>query len=237
MHRMVSDWSAKLCELCPVNELENDRLTTRIDEANYVQWHSTDYINVQLALREDALQRQRIRDDGIFCSSCALLRLPDHFFPATLAPHVPPSRRRCVFGRDFFTPPGFTMPRLHPDDSIRLANLHRCYSCASMRHASMLFPIYNAHVPADLALLGSQTPLVAPLSRDSPRPPMVSQKFPVCVFCRRDLLSDRSAPPRPLRCQPDEPIPDWEPDPDYPGVCDDPADSDDLDDHDLEDHW
>jgi hypothetical protein len=62
-------------------ELENDRLTSRIDEANYVQWHSTDYINAQLALRDDALQRLRIRDDGLFCGSCALLRLPDHFFP------------------------------------------------------------------------------------------------------------------------------------------------------------
>ena len=54
-------------------------------------------VYAQLALRDDALERQRIRDDGIFCSSCALLRLPDHFFPATLAPRVPPSRRRCVF--------------------------------------------------------------------------------------------------------------------------------------------
>jgi hypothetical protein len=52
------------------------------------------------------------------------------------------------------------------DYSKRLADLHRCYSCASMRHASMLFPIYNAHVPADLALLDSQTPLATPISRD-----------------------------------------------------------------------
>jgi len=65
--------------------------------------------------------------------------------------------------------------------------LHRCYSCASMRHASMLFPIYNAHVPADLALLDSQTPLATPLSRDAPRAHTASQKFPVCVFCRRGL--------------------------------------------------
>jgi hypothetical protein len=46
-----------------------------------------------------------------------------------LAPRVPPPRRRCVFcvrairrnfdcfGRPFFTPPRFTMPRSHPDDS------------------------------------------------------------------------------------------------------------------------
>ena len=230
-------------------ELENNKLSSRIEEANYVQWHSTDYINAQLALRDDALERQRIRDDGIFCSSCALLRLTDHFFPAMLAPRVPPSRRRCVFcirairanfdcfGRDFFTPPGFTMPHLHPDDSKRLADLHRCYSCASMRHASMLFPIYNAHVPADLTLLDSQTPLATPISRDAPWAHTASQKFPVCVFCRRDLLIGRNAPPRPSRSQSDDPIPDWEPDPDCPGDCDHPADSDDPDHNDLEDHW
>jgi len=255
IQRLNSSLERTLCSLHTFEsetmrlELENDQLSSRIEEANYVQWHSTDYINAQLALRDDALERQRIRDDGIFCSSCALLRLPDHFFPATLAPRVPPSRRRCVFcirairanfdcfGRDFFTPPGFTMPHLHPDDSKRLADLHRCYSCASMRHASMLFPIYNAHVPADLALLDSQTPLATPLSRDAPRAHTASQKFPVCVFCRRDLLVGRSAPPRPSRPQSDDPIPDWEPDPDCPGDCDHPADSDDPDHNDLEIHW
>ena len=61
---------------------------------------------------------------------------------------VPPSSRRCVFcvqavranfdcfGRDFFVPPGFSMPYLHRDDSKRLADLHRCCSCASMRQPS-----------------------------------------------------------------------------------------------------
>ena len=229
-------------------ELENDRLTSRIDEANYVQWHSTDYINAQLALRDDALQRQRIRDDGLFCSSCALLRLPDHFFPVMLAAHMPPSRRRCAFcirairenfdcfGRAFFTPPGFTMPRLHPDDSRRLTDLHRCYSCASMRHASMLFPIYDAHVPLDLAPLDSQSRLLAPLSRDAPRAHTTSQKFSVCVFCRRDLLRSHHPPPKPPRRQHDEPTPAWEPDPDYPGDCESIDDFDDLDDDGHEDH-
>ena len=61
--------------------LETDRLSTKIDEATYIQWHSTDYINTQLAQRDDALHRYRIREDGIFCNCCALLRLPDHFFP------------------------------------------------------------------------------------------------------------------------------------------------------------
>jgi hypothetical protein len=230
-------------------ELENQRLNSRNEETTYLQHHSVHYINAQLAQRDDALQRQRIRDDGIFCGCCALLRLPDHFFPAMLSARVPPSRRRCVFcvqavranfdcfGRDFFVPPGFSMPYLHSDDSKRLADLHRCYSCASMRHKSMLFPKYGADVPVDLAALPSQFRLLAPLPRDAPRAETTSQRFSVCVFCRRDLQRNRIAPPKPLRRQPVEPIPDWEPDPDNPGGCDSPDDSDDLDDIDQEVHW
>jgi hypothetical protein len=135
-----------------------------------------------------------------------------------------------------FTPPGFTMPRLHPQDSTRLADLHRCYSCASMRHSSMLFPIYDAHVLSDLAPLHSQSRLLAPLSRDAPRAHTASQKFPVCVFCRRDLLRNHSPPPIPPRRQPGELTPDWEPDPDRPGDCESLDDSDDLDDDDNETH-
>ena len=225
------------------------RLESKFEEVAYLQHHTVDYINAQLALRDDALQRQRIRDDGIFCGCCALLRLPDHFFPAMLSDRVPPSRRRCVFcvqavranfdcfGRDFFVPPGFSMPNLHRDDSKRLADLHRCYSCASMRHASMLFPIYGANVPVDLAALPPQFRLLAPLPRDAPRAETASQAFSVCVFCRRDLQRNRIAPPKPLRRQPVEPIPDWEPDPDNPGGCDSPDDSDDFDDFDQEVHW
>jgi hypothetical protein len=265
IQRLNSNLQHTLCSLHTFEsetmrlELENDRLTSRIEEANYVQWHSTDYINAQLANRDDALQRQRIREDGIFCSSCALLRLPDHFFPAMLAPRVPPPRRRCVFcvrairenfdcfGRPFFTPPRFTMPCSHPDDSKRLADLHRCYSCASMRHTSMLFPIYDAHVLLDLTLFDSQSRLLAPLSPDAPRASFPNQKFSVCVFCRRDLLRSHSAPSIPPRRQPNAPVPDWEPDPDHPGDCDYQDDSDDLDeavrepmglnDADLEDHY
>ena len=230
-------------------ELENQRLNSRNEETTYLQHHSVHYINAQLAQRDDALQRQRIRDDGIFCGCCALLRLPDHFFPAMLSARVPPSRRRCVFcvqavranfdcfGRDFFVPPGFSMPYLHRDDSKRLADLHRCYSCASMRHKSMLFPKYGADVPVDLAALPSQFRLLAPLPRDAPRANTASQAFSVCVFCRRDLQRNRIAPPKPPRRQPVEPIPDWEPDPDNPGGCDSPDDSDDFDDIDQEVHW
>ena len=230
-------------------ELENQRLNSRNEETTYLQHHSVHYINAQLAQRDDALQRQRIRDDGIFCGCCALLRLPDHFFPAMLSARVPPSRRRCVFcvqavranfdcfGRDFFVPPGFSMPYLHRDDSKRLADLHRCCSCASMRHKSMLFPKYGADVPVDLAALPSQFRLLAPLPRDAPRAETASQAFSVCVFCRRDLQRNRIAPPKPPRSQPVEPIPDWEPDPDNPGGCDSPDDSDDFDDIDQEAHW
>ena len=230
-------------------ELENQRLNSRNEETTYLQHHSVHYINAQLAQRDDALQRQRIRDDGIFCGCCALLRLPDHFFPAMLSARVPPSRRRCVFcvqavranfdcfGRDFFVPPGFSMPYLHRDDSKRLADLHRCCSCASMRHKSMLFPKYGADVPVDLAALPSQFRLLAPLPRDAPRAETASQAFSVCVFCRRDLQRNRIAPPKPPRSQPVEPIPDWEPDPDNPGGCDYPDDSDDFDDIDQEVHW
>ena len=232
-------------------ELENQRLNSRNEEATYLEHHSVHYINAQLAQRDDALQRQRIRDDGIFCGCCALLRLPDHFFPAMLSARVPPSRRRCVFcvqavranfdcfGRDFFVPPGFSMPYLHRDDSKRLADLHRCCSCASMRHKSMLFPKYGADVPVDLAALPSQFRLLAPLPRDAPRAETASQAFSVCVFCRRDLQRNRIAPPKPPRLwsQPVEPIPDWEPDPDNPGGCDSPDDSDDFDDIDQEVHW
>ena len=230
-------------------ELENQRLNSRNEETTYLQHHSVHYINAQLAQRDDALQRQRIRDDGIFCGCCALLRLPDHFFPAMLSARVPPSRRRCVFcvqavranfdcfGRDFFVPPGFSMPYLHRDDSKRLADLHRCCSCASMRHKSMLFPKYGADVPVDLAALPSQFRLLAPLPRDAPRAETASQAFSVCVFCRRDLQRNRIAPPKPPRRQPVEPIPDWEPDPDNPGGCDSPDDSDDFDDIDQEVHW
>ena len=229
--------------------LENDRLESKFEDVAYLQFHCVDYINAQLAQRDDALQRQRIRDDGIFCGCCALLRLPDHFFPAMLSARVPPSRRRCAFcvravranfecfGRDFFVPPGFIMPRLHPDDSKRLTDLHRCYSCASMRHISMTSRIYDADVPIDLALLDSQTRLLAPLPRDTPRANTASQKFSVCVFCRRDLQRNRIAPPKPPRRQSDEPVPDWEPDPDYPGDCDSPDDSDYFDDIDQEVHW
>ena len=230
-------------------ELENQHLNSRAEEALYLEHHSVHYINAQLAQRDDALQRQRIRDDGIFCGCCALLRLPDHFFPAMLSARVPPSRRRCVFcvqavranfdcfGRDFFVPPGFSMPYLHSDDSKRLADLHRCYSCASMRHKSMLFPKYGADIPVDLAALPSQFRLLAPLPRDAPRAKTANQAFSVCVFCRRDLQRNRIAPPKPPRRQPVEPIPDWEPDPDNPGGCDYPDDSDDFDDIDQEVHW
>ena len=107
------------------------------------------------------------------------------------------------FGRDFFVPPGFIMPHLHPDDEKRLTDLHRCYSCASMRHVSMTFQIYDADVPMDIALLDSQTRLLAPLPRDAPRACTASRKFSVCVFCRRDLLRNRIAPPKPPRRQPD----------------------------------
>ena len=174
---------------------------------------------------------------------------PDHFFPAMLAVRVPPSRRRCVFcvqvvranfdcfGRDFFTPPGFIMPRPHPSDLQRLSDLHRCYSCASIRHVSMIFPVFDAHVPVDLAPLDSQALLLAPLSRDAPRAHTTSRKFPICVFCRRDLLHGHSAPPRPPRSQPYESIPDWEPDPDNPGDCDSSDDFDDPDGHDHEGHF
>jgi predicted HNH restriction endonuclease len=78
IQRLNSSLERTLCSLHTFEsetmrlELENDQLSSRIEEANYVQWHSTDYINAQLALRDDALERQRIRDDGIFCSSCAL---------------------------------------------------------------------------------------------------------------------------------------------------------------------
>ena len=226
------------------------RLESKFEEVAYLQHHTVDYINAQLALRDDALQRQRIRDDGIFCGCCALLRLPDHFFPAMLSGRVPPSRRRCVFcvqavranfdcfGRDFFVPPGFSMPYLHRDDSKRLTDLHRCYSCASMRHVSMLFPIYDADVPVDLAALPSQSRLLAPLPRDAPRANTASRRFSVCVFCRRDLLRNCIAPPKPKRRKPVEPVPDWEPDPDYPGDIS-PDDCDDrlYDDIDQEVHW
>ena len=106
-----------------------------------------------------------------------------------------------------------------------------------MRHVSMTFQIYDADVPMDIALLDSQTRLLAPLPRDAPRACTASRKFSVCVFCRRDLLRNRIAPPKPPRHQPVEPIPDWEPDPDFPGDCDSPDDSDDFDDFDQEVHW
>ena len=225
------------------------RLESKKEEVDYLEHLRVDLINAHLAQRDDALQRQRIRDDGIFCGCCALLRLPDHFFPAMLSARVPPSRRRCVFcvqavranfdcfGRDFFVPPGFSMPYLHRDDSKRLADLHRCCSCASMRHKSMLFPKYGADVPVDLAALPSQFRLLAPLPRDAPRAETASKRFSVCVFCRRDLQRNRIAPPKPPPRQPVEPIPAWEPDPDFPGDCDYPDDSDDFDDIDQEVHW
>ena len=221
-------------------ELDNDHLRTRIEEAAYIQWHSTDFINSQLAQREDSLHRLRVREDGLFCACCALLRLPDHFFPAMLTDRVPASRRRCAFcvqavrvsfdcfGRDFFTPPGFTMPRLHPDDSKRLTNLHRCYSCACVRHISMHFQTFDANILINLAPLDSQSRILVPPPRDAPRARITTQKFLVCVFCRRELLS-HTAPPKPPRSRPPEPVPEWEPNPDYPGDCDSPDDSDDLD--------
>ena len=120
------------------------------------------------------------------------------------------------------------MPRLHPDDSKRLTNLHRCYSCACVRHISMHFQIFDANILINLAPLDSQSRILAPPPRDAPRARITTQKFLVCVFCRRDLLS-HTAPPKPPRSRPLEPVPEWEPNPDYPGDCDSPDDSDDLD--------
>ena len=65
---------------------------------------------------------------------------------------VPARRRRCVlcvahvrshldlFGRPFSLPHGFAMPTSRPSDALRLSQLRRCPSCASMRHFSLLHP-------------------------------------------------------------------------------------------------
>jgi hypothetical protein len=81
----------------------------------------------------------------------------------------------------------------------------------------MHFQIFDANILINLAPLDSQSRILAPPPRDAPRARITTQKFLVCVFCRRDLLS-HTAPPKPPRSRPPEPVPEWEPNPDYPNL-------------------
>ena len=152
------------------------RLESKFEEVAYLQHHTVDYINAQLALRDDALQRQRIRDDGIFCGCCALLRLPDHFFPAMLSARVPPSRRRCVFcvqavranfdcfGRDFFVPPGFSMPSLTSIAATRAPPCvtSRCFSQSMTLMSRSTLPLFHPNHGFLLPSLATPLALILP---------------------------------------------------------------------------
>ena len=179
----------------------------------------------RLVWRSDALERARVREDGILCGCCAFLRLPDHYFPAMLGAGTPPPRRRCalciqfvrqnhdLFGRPFFTPPNFHMPTPTPEDEERLTELVRCPSCASMRHRSLLCDFPGAQVFDSLYPYGSGRVLRAPVPPTAPRGP--TPVIPLCVFCRRDQRRARAQPePEPpgtstthLRHPPDMPNP------------------------------
>lgn len=177
-----------------------DRLHAELQMLRVHEALRDDALVDSLAARVDALDRRRIREEGIYCSCCALLRLPDHFFPAMLRTGVDVHQRRCVFcmayvrehhdlfGRPFFLPSGFSMPACHADDLDRLSRLRRCPSCAAMRHPSLLAPFEDAEVFTCL-YSHSTWQLEAPISSESPRAsiPIVS----ICRFCRRGQRSRR----------------------------------------------
>ena len=227
-------------------QFDNDRLRSDLDTALVTEQRCLDVIHAALARRDDALERRRVRDEGIFCGCCAQLRLPDHFFPAMLASGVPPARRRCAFcvevvraqhdhfGRPFFVPSGFAMPTPHSDDLTCLAQLRRCASCASMRHPSMLTVAREGTM---LACFHPAVPctISAPIPRDAPRRPATC--VPLCVFCRRSQRHEQHTGSVPSTSAPSTspcPAPDadrtwrWQPDPDDPG-CSSGSDVDDGD--------
>lgn len=230
-----------------VSEVERSRLQREVEELRMALTHTDNVLATNLARTTDALERRRVREDGIFCSCCAMLRLPDSFFPSILAAGTPPANRRCalciqhirthhdLFGRPFFVPSGYSMPEPHRDDLKRLTQLIRCVSCARMRHSSLFRPPnpYDSSLPRPMAydcLKTCPTRLTKPVSREATRS---YTRQPVCTYCRRDLLTSSSLPasstshPLPLDARDTT---QWEPDPDEPddeGELDDPDDPND----------
>ena len=160
-----------------------------------------------LARTADALERRRVREDGIICGCCGALRLPDFFFPSILGAGVPPAERRCVFciqhvrqhhdlyGPPFHLPSGFTMPSPHPEDFVRLTELVRCSSCARMRHRTMFHSKrVERGMPrgatAYVAVARAPSVIHAAVRRDAPR---CHASLPICVFCRHTLATAKAA--------------------------------------------
>ena len=211
-----------------VSEVERDRLQGEVDSLTRALTSSDDALHTALSRTVDALERRRVREDGILCACCAMLRLPHYFFPSILAAGTPPTSRRCafciqhvrtyhdLFGRPFYTPPGYTLPQPHPADLARLAELERCVSCARMRHGS-LFGMSNMLGATGFVCLAARP---ARISTSVPRSAQRSPTHrPICVFCRRELaLSQSPTPPAAgARLLLDaRATTQWEPDPDAP---------------------
>ena len=234
-------------------ESERDRLRREVASLTACLADSDRLIYPSLARTTDALERRRVREDGIFCGCCGMLRLPDFFFPSILGAGVPPGSRRCAFcirhirqehdlyGPPFTVPAGFTMPSLHPDDVARLADLIRCISCARMRHRSM-FHAATVHLgmprgaTAYVEVIDAPYVITSPVQRRAPR---CHATRTICVFCRRDLAVQKAAAAQngaaasssshaavPLPSDPADArsSTQWSPDPDGPGAAGTPDD-------------
>ena len=228
-----------------VSEVERTSLQRDVEELREALIHTDSTLATNLARTTDALERRRVRVDGVFCSCCAMLRLPDFFFPSILAAGTPPANRRCalciqhirthhdLFGRPFFAPSGYSLPEAHRDDLRRLAELTRCVSCARMRHSSLFRPpnSYDSSLPRPLAydcLVPCTLRLTKPIPRNAPRSPTFQ---PVCTFCRHELPKPPppASAPAASRALPLDArdTTHWEPHPDKPGDGDD-SDCDDY---------